>query len=125
MGHCQSTAKVSKASKNSSHNKGQLTEQKVSETFHSKGVGLLISSKTLRARGCGQVDIARILKINENLIIEVGEVKSSIIARKCVTIKQLQRLKKTLTLIASVFSKQVRLVIIDGAEKGKDCEKIF
>ena len=76
---------------------------------------MLISQLVLRRRGCGQIDMARMIKKEGKLTIELREVKSSVIGKKCARIKQMSRLYKSATFIGAVFSKPIDLKIEDFA----------
>lgn len=65
------TEKPLKASKNLSGLRNELTHSK---NIHHQNVPLLVSSRVLRSRNLGQIDIA---SINSSREIEVVEVKSS------------------------------------------------
>ncbi len=99
--------------------KGDVSESQVSLWFHQEGVGVLVSSLVLRSRGCGQVDVARIIQKDKKLRIQVGEVKSSVIGKNCVKINQRKRLLRSLELLAQIFSLECELKVINSSKRKK------
>ena len=66
--------------KNSSHNRGESLEIFHSAKFHSTpSIPILISPALLRLRNLGQLDLVKMYKDKYGWIIEIGEVKSSLL----------------------------------------------
>lgn len=79
-----------------------------SQIIHSKNVPLLISSRVLRARNLGQVDIA---SINSKKEIEIFEVKSSDQGAH-LSAFQYRRLHGSLLFLTLIFKMSGRLKIL-------------
>ena len=103
------TEKHSKGLKSTSY-KGVFLEQKVSRDLMRFGTPVLISSKLLRAYACGQVDMA----VYNNGKLIVFEIKSK---PDLISPKQLARLKRSCTLLASYFNSSVELKVINSLPK--------
>jgi hypothetical protein len=93
--------------KNSS---GPKNEIKCSLQFHSKGIPLLVSPTLLRLRNLGQIDLARVTKDNEGWIVEIGEVKSSIIGVEQMQRGQKKRLFSSQHFLAGLLGHRTRLL---------------
>lgn len=88
---------------------GDSLEASISKNFHSQYSAILVSSKLLRSRGLGQIDIAY---IKEKQII-VLEVKSSQIGRKaCYQSKQITRLRRSTMFLCQLFKLKSKLKFI-------------
>ena len=99
-GHAPSIAKPSKALKSLS---GLNLEKEISIEFHQNGIPLLISPKLLRERNLGQIDLARIVKENNQWKIEVGEVKSSSVGEEMMLRGQRMRLHSAQNFLSGLF----------------------
>jgi len=86
-------------------NKGVLFELRLSKKIHSLYPALLVSSKFLRSRNCGQIDISYFSK-NEIILLEAKS--SPVIAPNYI---QLSRLKNSQNLLSKILDLPVRLVI--------------
>lgn len=89
--------------------KGLKLEQEFSREFHREGVPLLVSAALLRSRDMGQIDLARLQKIQGEWVIEIGEVKSSIMGAEQMLRSQRSRLYATQGFLSAVFSRPSRL----------------
>lgn len=82
-------------------------EKYFSKQIHSFDTPLLISSKLLRKRGCGQVDIASIHGRVENMI-SIFEVKSS----GSVSYSQRKRLFNTCALLTGILKVNTKIRVL-------------
>jgi len=89
-------------------------EKKASENFHAKGLPLLVSPQLLRARGLGQVDVARMIKQYGGWVIEVGEVKSSLVGSESMLRNQMNRLRNSQYFLSGLFGAPSRFIEIVG-----------
>jgi len=89
--------------KESGSTRGLRNELNASETFHSVGIPLLVSSQILRTRNLGQIDLARLLKKNDSWRIEIGEVKSSKMGEHQMQKSQKFRLYSSQNFLSSLF----------------------
>ncbi len=105
MGQVQYTEKLSKASKNLSGLKNELF---YSEKIHHQNIPLLVSSRVLRSRNLGQVDI---VSITSSRVIEVVEVKSSLQGSH-LKYSQYRRLNDTLIFLTAIFNLSGRVKTI-------------
>ena len=87
--------------------KGKLREKAYSRSLHFKGIPVLICSKFLRQRGCGQVDVCIFLKSRNGNILELHEIKSS----RGPSNTQLLRLRNSQKLLSALFNCSARLII--------------
>ena len=69
--------------------KGTALELALSRSFHQTGTPIVLSELVLRERGCGQVDLARLLPSG---LIELCEVKSN---PSALSLRQKMRLKRS------------------------------
>lgn len=85
------------------YRKGVYKEQQHSRQFHQIGIAVLVSSKFLRSRGAGQIDLARYRPWD--LSLEIAEVKSAKYGFEVSNISfiQFQRLKKSCELISQLL----------------------
>ena len=89
------------------YQKGEISELRESEKFHVTGLALLVSSKLLRARSMGQIDLAKI----ESREIIIGEVKTS----GHLGHKQNLRLRLTANYLSQIFSFFIHLILIHAS----------
>lgn len=90
--------------------KGQELEKKISQDFHHSGIPLLISPALLRSRDLGQVDLARLGKDRQGWMLELGEVKSSMVGVEQMQRRQKGRLFATQRFLSAVFGHRSRLI---------------
>jgi hypothetical protein len=83
---------------------GNYLEKKESVRFQKSYLPILVSSKLLRRRSMGQIDLCR---LNGN-IIEIGEVKSS----GSLSIKQKERLFASSSFLSDIFNRNSKLILI-------------
>lgn len=99
---------------------GLQAELDISKKFHAEGIPLLVSSKLLRSRMMGQIDVARMKKNREGeWIIEVGEVKSSETGSQMLLRGQASRIRATVNFISGIFGSSSCLVILKKVETKK------
>jgi hypothetical protein len=91
-------------------NSGLKTELRFSESFHSEGIPLLVSSVLLQKRNLGQVDLVRLKKDLTGWVIEVGEVKSSEMGIFSMERNQKQRIFSTQNFLAMIFGYRTKLI---------------
>lgn len=103
------TEKHSKGLKSTSC-KGVLLEKKISNALGKFGNPVLVSSKLLRAYGCGQVDLA----IYNGGKVTVFEIKSK---PDLISPKQIARLRNSCNLLSSYFECSVELKVINSLPK--------
>ena len=101
-----SIARPSKGSKSLS--KGLKLELQQSIHFHQHSVPLLVSSQILRSRQLGQIDLARMVKLRGEWLIEVAEVKSSQTGLMAMR-GQKGRLMQASNLLGKLFGLKVKL----------------
>jgi hypothetical protein len=95
--------------KTSKKTKGDILESQASLVFHQKGIPVLVSPKYLREKGCGQVDVCRIVEERGDQLIEILEVKTEI---EIISPNQHQRLRKSSQLLSEVFCLASRLKFV-------------
>jgi hypothetical protein len=95
---------------------GFEAEQRASITFHRCGIPLLVSPKVLRERDMGQLDIVRITKRSEGWVIEVAEVKSSIIGTEMMMRGQRSRLISAMKFLSGIFSSTSKFILLSGKD---------
>jgi hypothetical protein len=100
MGQVPSTGRPLKALRNSS---GLKKEIQHSLKFHQEGIPLLISEQLLRSRNLGQLDLVRMRKINSAWIVEIAEVKSSVVGIEMIQRGQKVRIFGAQKFISSLF----------------------
>ena len=100
------TGKHLKVLKNSS---GLKNEIELSLTFHATGIPLLVSPALLRLRNLGQIDLARLKKDQQGWMVEIGEVKSSVIGEEQMERFQKKRLYSTQHFLAGLFGYRTKL----------------
>ena len=103
--------KASKALKSSS---GSNQEIHFSKSFHSEGIPLLVSPALLRERNLGQLDLARLRKNSIGWILEVGEVKSSVVGEEMMERSQLKRISSAQNFLAGLFGHPTKLIRLVG-----------
>lgn len=91
-------------------NRGLKAEIECSHAFHADGIPLLISPLLLRSRDMGQVDLARLRKLEWEWVIEIGEVKSSMMGAESMLRSQRNRLFSTQRFLSGLFSSRSRLI---------------
>jgi hypothetical protein len=106
MAHAPSIEKPLKGLKNFS---GINRERACSLEFHREGVPLLVSPLLLRERSLGQIDLARIRKDENGWIIEIGEVKSSLMGGEVSVRGQRSRLQGTQNFLSALFGHRSKL----------------
>lgn len=89
---------------------GLANEKKFSREFHQEGIPLLVSPALLRSRDLGQIDLARIKKDREGWILEIGEVKSSMVGEEQMERFQKRRLFSSQRFLAGLFGHRTKLV---------------
>jgi hypothetical protein len=94
MGYVKFTAEHLKGSR-SSYKKGLSLELIISTKYHKRGIPLLVSPLYLREMGCGQIDIAYIVKNK----VFIHEIKSNGLISEL----QIQRIKAASFLIAEIL----------------------
>ncbi len=104
----KSTVKPSKVSESSS---GLKEEILASIDFHSKGIPLLVSSQILRSREMGQIDLGRIKKDEVGWVIEVLEVKSSLLGEEMLLRGQRKRLCASMNFLSGIFGSRVKFLL--------------
>jgi len=85
--------------------KGDIWEKEVSKHYHQKFVPVLISPEFLRSFGAGQIDVCVFDKLLN--IFTIYECKSG----GFINNSQKSRLKKSATLISSIFNRSVTLKV--------------
>ena len=102
------TGRHSKALKSSL---GLNAEISFSKTFHAEGTPLLVSHQLLRSRDLGQIDLARVRKDRGGeWLLEIGEVKSSIIGSEMMIRGQRARLFGSQKFLSGIFGFPSRLI---------------
>lgn len=96
--------------------RGLSVEINFSKQFHLKGVPLLVSPLVLRSRGMGQVDLARIGKEYAEWIVEIAEVKTSLVGQHCLMRSQKSRLLASQRFLTGIFGHKSRLIHLLGSE---------
>ena len=86
------------------------TERVFSLSFHAEGIPLLVSPQLLRHRNLGQLDLARLRKVRENWILEVGEVKSSEIGQEMMERFQKKRIQSAQIFLSGIFGYPSKLI---------------
>jgi hypothetical protein len=90
--------------------KGLETEKLFSKSFHSFGIPILVSAKLLRQRQLGQLDLVRLKKDLGGWMLEVGEVKSSMIGLESMERSQKKRISAAQNFLSGIFSARTRLL---------------
>ncbi len=85
--------------------KGLKLEREFSSTFHQQGIPFLIDPHVLRSRGCGQVDVIRLVKKRNQSCLELVEIKS----RGNLSFQQQKRLRDSATLLGEILKLPVIL----------------
>jgi hypothetical protein len=80
--------------------------------FHSEGCPLLVSSALLRSRDMGQVDLSRLRKVHGNWVIEIAEVKSSLLGGEMFLRGQRGRLHSSQKFLSGILGYPSRLVCL-------------
>jgi hypothetical protein len=93
---------------------GLQQELKTSELFHQTGIPLLVSSKILRSRQMGQIDLARLIKEKDGWCVEVGEVKSSQMGSENFERSQKKRLWGAIRFLCGLFGNRGKLTVLVG-----------
>ena len=93
--------------------RGTHFETQFSSKFHSEGIPLLVSSKFLRRRGCGQVDLAIIKKTKT----VVAECKSG---ERGPSVGQRKRLLNSCNFLLLLFNRPVDLITVKRFAKSFD-----
>jgi hypothetical protein len=88
---------------------GLKLEQEFSRQFHSQGVPVLVSPALLRERQLGQLDLVSLNKTRGGWILEVGEVKSSMLGLENMQRAQLNRIRCAQNFLAGIFGVHTRL----------------
>ncbi len=102
---------IGKLSRVSGNILGLKKELETSVVFHFEGVPLLVSPNLLRERSMGQIDLARIRRNNQGLlIIEILEVKSSVVGEEMINRGQRSRLHSTQDFLSSLFGLSSKLI---------------
>ena len=78
---------------------GNDSESAFTKTFHQSGMPVLLSSLVLRARGCGQVDCAKLEFKGQHKILKLQEVKTN----QWVSRTQRARLNRSAEFLAKIF----------------------
>jgi len=91
---------------------GLKKEIQHSLTFHQEGIPLLISEQLLRSRNLGQLDLVRMRKISTGWILEIAEVKSSVVGIEMIQRGQKFRLFGAQKFISSLFGCPSRTLLI-------------
>ena len=107
MDHALSTERVLKALRNTSGLKNEIL---FSRTFHSEGCPLLVSPLILRTRNLGQIDLARVRKDKNDWILEIAEVKSSLIGQEQFLRSQKMRLISAQKFLSGIFGFKSKLI---------------
>src|SRR5690606_26034357 len=107
--HLRSTEKPSKALKNLSPLK---KEEWHSKKIHQIGIPLLASSKLLRERGLGQIDLARLEKMKNGFLIHLFEVKSSEVGEVMLLRGQRARLLASLQFLSQVLGYEGKFSVL-------------
>lgn len=108
MAPALSTGKLSRVSGSLSGLKKELS---VSIAFHLEGVALLVSPQLLRQRSMGQLDLVRLRKERSGQwIIEILEVKSSVVGEEMLMRGQRGRLHSSQNFLSSVFGVPSKLI---------------
>lgn len=87
---------------------GSKLERELSKSFHAKGIPMLVSPLLLRTRGCGQIDMARMVKGGNGVVIEVSEVKSRVNVGRL----QISRLNDSVNFLSSIFGVPAILIYL-------------
>ncbi len=89
---------------------GLANEKKFSSEFHEQGIPLLVSPMLLRSRDLGQIDLARIIKPRDEWVVEIAEVKSSLMGEAQMQKSQKRRLFSSQHFLAMLFGHRTKLV---------------
>lgn len=89
--------------------KGLALEQKISQGFHANRIPVLVSARLLRERNLGQLDLVALEKKNNNWILEVAEVKSSVMGVENLARSQYKRIREAQNFLAGIFGVATRL----------------
>ena len=95
------------------HKKGLEFEAEFTKKYHCDHLPLLISPQLLRKLNLGQIDAAKVFKCQGKSIVELVELKTSIMPTK----KQFRRLMKTREYLSWVFEREVKLKIFCQKEQ--------
>lgn len=89
---------------------GFKLEKEVSQHFHQEGIPLLVSPQLLRSRDLGQIDLARLIKDRTGWILEIGEVKSSVVGEEQMLRTQRFRLFASQRFLSGLFGHRSKLL---------------
>lgn len=107
-GQVPSTGRPLKVLRNSS---GLKKEIQHSLKFHQEGLPLLISEQILRSRNLGQLDLVRMRKISCGWIVEIVEVKSSLVGIEMIQRGQKCRIFGAQKFLSSLFGCPSRTIL--------------
>lgn len=88
---------------------GLETERELSIEFHRDCLPILVSSSLLRSRTLGQLDLVRMIKDTEGYLIEIGEVKSSLVGEEMLIRGQRKRLYAAQNFLSSLLGRRSKL----------------
>lgn len=80
---------------------GNGFEANISYLFHQQGIPLLVDQAILRKRDAGQIDLARISKIQNSEVIEICEVK----VNSDLSFKQKMRLRRSQEFLSLILER--------------------
>lgn len=118
-GPVSSTERPLKALKNFS---GVKLEVDLSLKFHQVGIPLLVSPTLLRSRNLGQIDLGRITKDRKGWLVEIAEVKSSLVGVVQMQRSQQKRLFGVQQFLAGLFGHRTLLVTMTAKSIAQELE---
>ena len=92
--------------------RGLKLEVESSRIFHLNSLPVLVSPSFLRSRYLGQIDLAKLTKDNNGWLLEVSEVKSSIVGAEASLSGQKTRLISACSFLGRLLGVRVKLTCI-------------
>ena len=113
LAQARSIERPLKVSKSTSSN-GLQNELYRSIAFHQHSIPVLISAPLLRQRGLGQVDLARLYRDQSGQLLEVAEVKSSLVGVQSTLRGQKLRIFGAARFVGSILNSRIKITNIVG-----------
>jgi hypothetical protein len=93
---------------------GLQSELDHSFTFHHQSIPVLVSAQLLRHRELGQIDLAKLCRDQQGWLLEVAEVKSSIVGAHSSLKGQKVRIFRAASFLGAILSARVKVTDIVG-----------